>query len=396
MHLSPLFLILYSLFLNFHSFPSPSSFSPNIFSPSFSSSLLPLILTPRCEHLFSLSNTYRLPLLLYYQLDASLGWMLLNYFRHCCKVLNKCTLCLDVQQPRKPVEAGSRPRDQERFERPPADGSYPPRAAAPAPFPPGPSAYPLGGGSRVPPVRPPQPEVEPEADSSSFFDFIPFFGKKPAAKPPKPLKQQQQVYSKQQQLPPGPPGPPGPPRVPPQQTGPAGLPAGKVEPIRNFPAAGRPAQLPEKRIDTEESGSSSGGDATVAAEDKPFIVTAERVLPPPAQPLRPLAVPTNGQGPPAAGGQFNRSPPPPPGALRRQQPQRPQQTLPSQPLIGLPPLPPSIKQTPFSPKRPLVPPQLPAFPTASPPFPVQQRRPVAAAREVAGENKIQMRGMSKD
>ena len=270
-------------------------------------------------------------------------------------------------QPRKPAESGPYNRDQERFERPPpAVGVPPPRPASS-------SSYPLGAGARLPP-QPPKPEAEPEAETSSFFDFIPFFGKKPSTKPLKPQKQQPFAYGKQQQqqqqlltgkqqLPP-PPGPRGPPK--PQQPP-------QFAPING----GQPLQLPEKRIDTEEN---SSGEA--AGEDKPFIVTAERVLPAVAAGTqsRPLAPP------PVPGGQFGRPPSPP---------RRPLRPLSSQPVIGLPPAPPTIKQTPFSPKqRPLVPPQLPAFPTAGPPLsapfqpppPQQQRRPlVAASREAAGE-----------
>jgi len=202
--------------------------------------------------------------------------------------------------------------------------------------------------------KPSQPKPTKEAEaSSSFFDFLPFWKSGQAA--PAPATAPLRPPPPRRPLPPGRRGGPTVTQLE-QAPPPADYPAGLKAPLllkvgsSNYPLQ----ETPTRPLTREPKPSATRIDNRIYTEgEDPFVVlpaAPPKALPPrraPPQQRRPLTKPANSRPLP---------PQRPPSPPRRGLGPLP---MTSQPVIGLPQVPPSRKQSPFISKRPQLPPRVP-------------------------------------
>merc|ERR1711892_285374 len=258
--------------------------------------------------------------------------------------------------------------------------------------------YPLGKPAPRPPFKKSPPRKQPEeAKENSFFDFLPFWKSSGKAKPKRPLPPPRRpvgptVTKLEQELQPDYPkglqaplllkvGSPQPPV------------STKLTPVSDLNIKSRyPAQeTPERPEIVDEPSENARIDNTIHTElestpQDAFIVLPVKEPKPQRQSPKPgqvLNYPARSNARPP-----QRTKPIPPPVRRPPPPQRYQQRPPhprvnnnaplpmlSQPVIGLPQVPASRKQSPFIAKRPPLPPQLPASYPGAPNSPQNKKYP---------------------
>jgi len=239
---------------------------------------------------------------------------------------------------------------------------------------------------KLQPPPKPLPVKEPAEASSSFFDFFPKFWQSSSNPTPTPASSPP-VRPVSPRRPPPPPAPPAR-RVPTvtqleQAPPPADYPAGLAAPLllkvgSNYPVQETPSRPltrdpkpnPNRRIDnriyTEGEDPFVVLPATAAAPQKKASTSLRRGPPPPRRPSlpKPSARPFGPSRPknPRLGG----------GPL----------PMTSQPVIGLPQVPPSRKQSPFIAKRPQLPPRVPGSNKAFSPPIGPHRKPLKPQKKI--------------